>query len=146
MIKHTFVAITLLLCLSTKMSALEVEFITPSIVRVQWADNGDLKGNNTGICVYKTQNVKVKEKNEAGYRILFSTDLIVKIDKTTDAISFVDRRTGKILLKETSRITEPVVQERIIYDENTAHMEETANGMVTVKDIIRRDTMGISQR
>lgn len=146
MIKHTFVAITLLLCLSTKMSALEVEFITPSIVRVQWADNGDLKGNNTGICVYKTQNVKVKEKNEAGYRILFSTDLIVKIDKTTDAISFVDRRTGKILLKETSRITEPVVQERIIYDENTAHMEETANGMVTVKDIIRRDTMGISTR
>ena len=39
-----------------------------------------------------------------------------------------------------------MVQERIIYDDKSAHIEETANGKVTVKDIIRRDTIGTSTR
>ena len=40
----------------------------------------------------------------------------------------------------------PVVTARIIYDESTARIEETANGKVTVKNIIRRDTIGHTTR
>lgn len=39
-----------------------------------------------------------------------------------------------------------VVRERVIYDESSAHMEETANGKVTVKDVLRRDTIGTSRK
>ena len=113
---------------STKV---KVEFITPKIVRVQWSADGSLPGNNTGVCVYERQKVKSPEiivKNEGG------------------CISFIDRKTGKTLLRDVARESEPVVQERIVYDEATARMEETANGKVTVKDIIRRDTIGESTR
>ncbi|MCQ2221888.1 MAG: DUF5110 domain-containing protein, partial [Prevotella sp.] len=51
-----------------------------------------------------------------------------------------------VLFQRDDISAEPVVQERIIYDEKSAHMEETANGKVTVKDIIRRDTIGTSTR
>ena len=113
---------------STKV---KVEFITPKIVRVQWSADGSLPGNNTGVCVYERQKVKLEEvvvKNEGG------------------CISFIDRKTGKTLLRDVARESEPVVQERIVYDDATAHIEETANGKVTVKDIIRRDTIGESTR
>ena len=113
---------------STKV---KVEFITPKIVRVQWSADGSLPGNNTGVCVYERQKVKSEEivvKNEGG------------------CISFIDRKTGKTLLRDVGRESEPVVQERIVYDDATARMEETANGKVTVKDIIRRDTIGESTR
>ena len=95
---------------STKV---KVEFITPKIVRVQWSAGGSLPGNNTGVCVYERQKVKSEEivvKNEGG------------------CISFIDRKTGKTLLRDVGRESEPVVQERIVYDEATARMEETANG------------------
>ncbi|MDY6098630.1 MAG: hypothetical protein SPI27_02620 [Bacteroidaceae bacterium] len=100
-----------------------VEFVTPRIVRVQWSADGSLPGNNTGVCVYDRQKVKSKQ-------------IIVKIED--DCISFIDGKTGKALLKDIARKAEPVVQERIVYDNATARMEETANGKVTVKDVILR--------
>ena len=109
----------------------KAEFVTPKIVRVQWSADGTLPGNNTGACVYCQKQVKSEEiivKNEGG------------------RLSFIDRMTGRTLLQDIGRTAEPVVQERIVYDDATAHMEETANGKVTVKDIIRRDTIGESTR
>ena len=110
--------------LSTMAGTPRVEFVTPRIVRVQWSADGSLPGNNTGVCVYDRQKVKSKKiivKSEAG------------------CISFIDGKTGKALLKDIARKAEPVVQERIVYDNATARMEETANGKVTVKDgILRR--------
>ncbi|MDE6693494.1 MAG: alpha-glucosidase, partial [Muribaculaceae bacterium] len=78
-----------------------------------------------------------------------SSDMAVEMDNRTGALKFIDRKTGKTILQENAKRpfeAEPVVQERIIYDDNSAHMEETANGKVTVKDIIRRDTIGTSTR
>lgn len=144
--KRVFATVAFLSAVIFNVQAVEVEFITPSIVRVQWNDGGELKGNNTGICVYTRQKVKVKEKNVAGCRVLSSSDLVVRIDNATEAISFTDRKTGRLLLKESGRRAEPVVSEHIVYDDRTARMEETANGKVTVKDIVRRDTVGRSTR
>ncbi len=126
---------------------LRINFITPSIVRVQWSNDGTLQENNTGACVYTNQSVKV-EKTENGDEIIFrSSELTVRYSKTTNGISFEDKDENVILNQIPNSLkAESSVQERIIYDEKSAHIEETANGKVTVKDIIRRDTIGKSTR
>ena len=128
----------------------KVDFITSGIVRVQWAADGALKGNNTGVCIWQENSSlaesKVTEHKENGFRILVSEALTVRINEHSGEIEFIDTKSGKTLLKEEKRTAERVVQERIVYDEKTAHMEETANGKVTVKEIIRRDTIGSSTR
>ena len=126
---------------------LRISFITPSIVRVQWSNDGTLQENNTGACVYTNQNVRV-EKTEKDDEIIFcSSELTIRYSKTSNGIFFEDKD-NKILLNQipNSLKAEPAVQERIIYDEKSAHVEETANGKVTVKDIISRDTIGRSTR
>lgn len=142
--------------------AYHVTFVTPSIVRIQWSSDGVLRGNNTGVCVYGgaenaevkaaagaccASGVEVKCKETADEIVYSSAAMTVIVGKTYDGISFKDAD-GKTILsqKAGSCKAEPVVQERIIYDDNTAHMEETANGKVTVKDVIRRDTIGSSTR
>ena len=128
----------------------KVDFITSGIVRVQWAADGALKGNNTGVCIWQENSSltesKVTEHRENGFRILVSEALTVRINEHSGEIEFIDTKSGKTLLKEEKRTAERVVQERIVYDEKTAHMEETANEKVTVKEIIRRDTIGSSTR
>ena len=128
----------------------KVDFITSGIVRVQWAADGALKGNNTGVCIWQENSSltesKVTEHRENGFRILVSEALTVRINEHSGEIEFIDTKSGKTLLKEEKRTAERVVQEHIVYDEKTAHMEETANGKVTVKEIIRRDTIGSSTR
>ena len=128
----------------------KVDFITSEIVRVQWAADGALKGNNTGVCIWQENSSltesKVTEHRENGFRILVSEALTVRINEHSGEIEFIDTKSGKTLLKEEKRTAERVVQERIVYDEKTAHMEETANGKVTVKEIIRIDTIGSSTR
>ena len=126
---------------------LRISFITPSIARVQWSNNGTLQENNTGACVYTNQSVRV-EKTEKDDEIIFrSSELTIRYSKTSNGIIFEDKN-DKILLNQipNSLKAEPAVQERIIYDEKSAHVEETANGKVTVKDIISRDTIGRSTR
>jgi len=134
-IRNIIFIVSLLISLCAKAGDVKVEFITPTIVRVQWSADGSLPGNGTGVCIYQKQK-----------EIRKSEELAVEVDKQSGAVTFTDRRTGKTLLKEQWRKSEPVVQERIVYDDATAHMEETANGKVTVKDIIRRDTIGESTR
>ena len=145
---------TIILCLflgiglaTSADPVLRISFITPSIIRVQWSNDGTLQENNTGACVYTNQNVRV-EKTEKDDKIIFrSLELTVKYSKTTNGICF-ENKDGRILLEQikNSLKAEPSVQEHIIYDEKSAHVEETANGKVTVKDIIRRDTIGRSTR
>ena len=126
---------------------LRISFITPSIARVQWSNDGTLQENNTGACVYTNQSVRV-EKTEKDDEIIFrSSELTIRYSKTSNGISFEDKDENIILNQIPNSLkAEPAVQERIIYDEKSAHVEETANGKVTVKDIISRDTIGRSTR
>lgn len=133
--RNVIFIIAMLPSLCAKAGDVKVEFITPAIVRVQWSADGSLPGNGTGACIYQRQKEISKSK-----------ELAVEVDRQSGAVTFIDRQTGKTLLKEQWRKSEPVVQERIVYDDATAHMEETANGKVTVKDIVRRDTIGESTR
>lgn len=125
-----------------------VEFVTPSIVRVRWTPDGTKTDNSTGACVYTPMNVSVKKSKSGGMTILQSDSLEVAIS-SNGAITFIDPVKKTILLKESVTVPhsfEKVAQEKVVYDEASAHMEETANGKVTVKDVIRRDTLGYKNR
>jgi len=126
-----------------------VKFITPKIARVQWHPDGGERDNATGVCVYDRQDVKVKTISDSKSVRYVSDELEVVFDIPSSALTFIDRKTGKTLLKEDPsrpRVHERVVEETFIYDDSTAHIEETANGKVTVKDIIRRDTVGMNDK
>lgn len=128
-------------------TSLVIKFVTPSIVRVQWAADVLPIDNNTGICVYPEIKVPVEVSSNGSSTVYRSADLCVEVNNKTSALTFCDAQTGELLLKEdsfTPREYEPVVQERIVYDDTSQRIEDTANGKVTVKDIIRRDTIGIS--
>lgn len=125
-----------------------VEFVTPSIVRVRWTPDGTKTDNSTGACVYTPMNVSVKKSKSGGMTTLQSDSLEVAIS-SNGAITFIDPVKKTILLKESVTVPhsfEKVAQEKVVYDEASAHMEETANGKVTVKDVIRRDTLGYKNR
>ena len=137
------------------LNNLVVSFITDDIVHVRYVAGycQEVTSNNTGVCVINEKPVLIGEGNRKKglpkEKTLKSKSLIVKIGAVNGALTFIDRKTGRTLLAERStkpHEAEPVVQERIIYDEKSAHMVETANGKVTVKDEIRRDTIGVSTK
>lgn len=136
----------LLLPVASWAQRIDCSFVTPEIVRVQWSEDGKLGGNHTGICVYQPQKVKVKETRKGSCRVLTSSALAVTIDTLTQSVTFTDRATGRVLLSETSRSSEKVLREQTVYDDGSAHTEETANGKVTVKEAVGRDTVGTATR
>ena len=74
----------------------KVDFITSGIVRVQWAADGALKGNNTGVCIWQENSSltesKVTEHRENGFRILVSEALTVRINEHSGEIEFIDTK------------------------------------------------------
>jgi len=126
-------------------------FVTPSIVRVQWNAHGSAfdEGNETGVCIYEPQEVKVARKLRDGKTVYRTSELIVEMDNATGSLVFLDRKSGKVLLAENTpnpREHEVVARENVIYDENSARSVETANGQVIVKDVLRRDTISANNR
>lgn len=126
-----------------------VRFITPTIVRVQWHPEGVFNGNDTGICVYTPQTVDCDSVKTGGETAYSCAELTVKVSDESGAVTFIDKNTGEILLREnalTPHSMESLVKENVIFDDSSARMEDTANGKVTVKDVARIDTMGIQHR
>lgn len=146
--KRSIAYLLFLFCaLSLKANKLpKIQFVTPSVVRIQWSEDGNTPGNHTGICVYMPQHVNVKIKETSDKIIYRSSELTVELDKSSTALSFYDKNRHLLLSENPTepRGHIPVVKERLVYDDNSARIEETANGKVTVKDIIRRDTIGVS--
>ena len=127
----------------------KVTFVTPSIVRVQWSPKGEVRGNETGVCIYEPKQVKVSTKQRDGKTVYRTEELVVEVEHVTGALTFSDRKTGKLLLAEKGnvpRVHQVVAQENVVYDENSARIVETANGKVRVKDVLRRDTISTSNR
>ena len=125
-----------------------VTFVTSSIVRVQWSSIEQLTGNGTAVCVYEPQKVKVSEHTRRGITTYRTSELIVELNHNTGSLRFVDRHTGRTLLNESThpRQHEEVIHEQVTYDEASARIVETANGKVTIKDVLRRDTTGLDHR
>lgn len=137
------------LLMNTFSFAQDIQFITPSIVRVQWSQDGKLHDNKTGICVYKPENVKTKTNYDGRIKTIASDELQVSIDRNTGAITFTDAKTSKVLLSEDKlhpHEAEKVWQVKVNYDDKSSRIVETANGKVTVRDVVSRDTIGESTK
>lgn len=129
---------------------LGIEFITPDIVRVQYALGEVLQSNGTAVRVERNLPApKVRTHKTAQSLTLRSDSLILEVDLQTGAIAYKDKRTGRLLLSEQAvqpHVGERIPQEKIMYDESSARTVKTANGDITQRNIIRRDTVGYVQR
>jgi len=127
-----------------------VRFVTPSIVRVRWNPANKYEGNDTGVCVYEDTAVECDTMVTAnGDTVYASGALSVAVSGASGAISFIDPDNGKVLLSENAAAPhsrQTLAVESVVYDDASARMEQTANGMVTVKDVLRRDTIGTVDR
>lgn len=130
-----------------KEGMLQVDFVTPDIVRVQYTKEAKFVGNGTDVCVPRNQErVRFSHRKEAQYYWLKSDSLIVKVDIRTGAISYFDTN-GSALLREDAmipRVGTKVFMERVTYDEASKRVEKTANGDIEVKTVLTRDTVGAS--
>lgn len=126
-----------------------IEFVTPFIVRVQWHPDGTPKDNDTGVCIYPSEKVDVRVSNGTKIKRYMSDELVVEQNLNTGALRFIDSTTGALLLSECpeqARTHQSVVEETFVYDDSTARQIDTANGKVTVKDIVSRDTIGVTDK
>ena len=128
---------------------LKISFITPDIVRVQWDPFSRFVSNGTGICIYNPEHVDVSVTEDSLVTSYQSSNLKVDVSKVNDAVSFRDAKTNRLIFQECPHMPhqyETIINERVVYDDSSARIEETANGKITVKDVIRRDTAGVNNK
>jgi len=131
--------------LSSPKGNLRIDFITPDIVRVRYTQETTFLGNGTIACLErKEERIPFTIKEEKGRVVATSDSVSVNIDLKTQAISFYDTKTGRLLLQEANspRHCERIVEEKVTYDEKTKRTVETADGKKEVMDVLRRDTIG----
>ncbi len=131
--------------LSSSKGNLRIDFITPDIVRVRYTQETTFLGNGTIACLErKEERIPFTIKEEKGRVVATSDSVSVNIDLKTQAISFYDTKTGRLLLQEANspRHCERIVEEKVTYDEKTKRTVETADGKKEVMDVLRRDTIG----
>ncbi|MDE6022780.1 MAG: hypothetical protein K2G13_04680, partial [Muribaculaceae bacterium] len=148
--KHFLLSFFSFIALSVSAAAPIVDFVTPSIVRVRWNPEGLATDNATGICTYTPQHVNIQQERRGELTIMKSDSLTVLLGDDGNII-FLAERGGLPVAGLQTYLPKPyscdtVVRERIVYDESSARMEDTANGKVTVKDVLSRDTIGTSRK
>lgn len=126
---------------------LKVEFVNPTIVRVQYVPEGELKNNETDMCVLrKTGNVSFRFAEKENTVSLESKQLKVLINKSTGAIQYLSGE-GKSLLKENTlqpRVTEQVAIKQVAFDDNKNKVEKTANGDLIVSEVASQKVVGLA--
>ncbi len=150
MTKTFLLSLFLLTSLTALPAAPLIDFITPTIVRVRWNPDGIATDNATGVCVYTPQHVDVKIEKRGELTIMQSDSLTLLVGDDGN-IMFIAERNGLPVAGLQTYLPNPyecdtVVRERVVYDDASARMEDTANGKVTVKDVLRRDTIGSNRR
>lgn len=126
---------------------MRVEFVAPDIVRVRYTLEPDFLGNGTIVCVGRREGEVLPFQAQADENALTlsSDSLLVRVDLQAHAVTFTDRRTGRLLLAEDGAKPhegEAVYQEKVTYDPSTKRIEKTADGEKEVMDVARRDTVG----
>lgn len=93
---------------------LQIEFVTPDIVRIQYTEGKTFTGNGTDVRVLRTSDQPVHwecKKNPDGYW-LESDSLKINIDLTSASISYLDKE-GRLLLQENQRT--PRTRENLLH-------------------------------
>ena len=131
---------------------LKVNFVTSDIVRVRYTAEQEFRpeANNTGVLVEQPlRKLPVETIEQTDKTVIQSPVLVVEINKQTQAITFKDRATGRVLLQENPqqpRVAGKTFTEKIVYDESTKRAVQTADGQKEEMDILRRDTIDYTWR
>ncbi len=104
------IAFLLTLALGSVAHAQQVTFYTPRTVRVvkQAPDTSKETGLSL-VVTAKPQTIKVSEKTVGNVTIYTSSDLVVKVDKSVQTVTFLDKK-GNILLQEGSSAFTPIAE------------------------------------
>lgn len=133
---------------SLQEGGLQIHFVTPEIVRVQYSADGSFQDNGTIACVEQSHApVKVRKEDEGHTVRLLSDSLSVSVGRDGTVV-FCDLQ-GHVLLQSNPQ--EPYKAEKIWqvdtqFDESTRRVEKTADGEKTVMDVLRQDTIGQTWR
>lgn len=128
-----------------KQEQLNIYFVKNDLVRVQYVPEGELKNNQTDICIPRTEiALPFQFSEDADSFFLTSAKLKVGVKKTTGAISYLTAG-GKPLFKENPaepRLTEKVNIEKVGFDNNNRKVEKTANGDLVVAEVASKKIIG----
>lgn len=129
----------------SKNGSLKVQFVTPDIVRVQYAPEGEWKDNETGACVPRKQkDVPLQISKKKDGVSLSSEALSVFIDAKTGALRYFTAD-GKLLLRENPvqpRTTEKIQVRRVKFDSKKRTIQKTANGDLVVEGAAGEEDLG----
>lgn len=83
---------------------LQIEFVTPDIVRVQYTEGKTFTGNGTDVCVPRTSDKPVRwEYTKNPDRCLLESDsLIVSVDLSNASVAYLNKE-GRLLLQEDQK-------------------------------------------
>lgn len=129
---------------------MKVEMVRPDIVRVRHSAQGKIiDANLTNVCVDHNEPRKfsVIGKKSNNVYTMTSDSLKVEINLESGAISYFDKKTNALIAKEkstTPHYYEKVVTENVTYDEASRRTVHTADGDKEVRDVLRRDTVGVT--
>lgn len=130
--------------LSLDEGVLQVSFVAPDIVRVQYSVDGSMADNGTIACEPRSEErVNVHQIDEGDSLRLISDSLQLVVCKTNGSIAFYDNN-GNLLLgaAEVPYSAEKRWLVNTEFDESTRRIEKTADGEKTVMDVLRQDTVG----
>lgn len=124
--------------------ALQVEFITPDIVRAQYSANGSFTSNGTIVCLPRQkQNLHIGKKQLGNIVVLSSDSMQVQIDEVSGKIAYLTLDGQQLLAThEDGFKAEKTWQIETLYDEASKHTVQTADGEKVVMDVLRQDTIG----
>lgn len=133
--------------LTLKDSRLKVEFVKEDIVRVRWTKEEAFADVDNNICIERPMSkIKLKHADKDDRLTITSDSMSVSVDKSTGAITYLDRK-GKIIMAENSAMPhegERIYVENVTFDESTRRTVKTADGDKEVMDVLKRDTVGSS--
>lgn len=124
---------------------LKVRFVAPEIVRIQYAPEGEWKGNGTDACLPREERPVPVRIERADDSVALSSDALhVVIDEKSGAIRCFDAKGGLLLREhpETPRTAEKIPIRRVTFDNRERVVEKTANGDQIVEKIASEETVG----
>lgn len=128
-----------------EQGAMQVSFVTPDIVRVQYSADGSFSDNGTIACVGRdAAKMKLHKKVKSDGVHLVSDSLAVVVNPSDGTVSFQDRA-GRVLLRSNGKDSYHAEKIWLVdteYDPATRRVEKTADGEKTVMDVLRQDTIG----
>ncbi|MCQ2203250.1 MAG: DUF5110 domain-containing protein [Bacteroidales bacterium] len=126
-------------------ATLVVEFPASDVIRLQYVNGDSVRSNNTGVVLAPDKTVSFRASQSGDWHKYSTDDLVAEVNAQNAAVVVRDAQTGDIIFQTNSSTpfeSERIAKVKVTYDDASAHTEHTANGDVTVKDIISTDTVG----